>query len=108
MRWIWNNMKDKMKTRLIIWEDWQGRQMAIPDAQTPLYYNPKGGKDYHDSPTCYGVTDKYEPMPAFTYGELEADAYKKLKVCVYCNPPLREATIAEKNASYLPQEETAQ
>ena len=104
MRWIWNNMKDKMSTRLIIWEDWQGRQISVPEAETPLYYNPKGGKDYHDSPTCYGVLDKYEPMTAFTYGELESDAYKKLKVCLYCNPPLREAAIQEKNATYLPTE----
>ena len=102
MRWIWNNMKNKMKTRLIIWEDWQGRQIPVPDAETPLYYNPKNGKDYHDSPTCYGVTDKYEPMTAFTYGELETDAYKELKVCLYCNPPLREAAIAEINAEYAP------
>lgn len=108
MRWIWNNMKDKMKTRLVIWEDWQGRQIPVPEAETVLYYNPKGGKDYHDSPTCYGVLDKYEPMTAFTYGELETDAYKKLKVCAYCNPPLREAKIAEINAAYLPPSEEAQ
>ena len=108
MRWIWNNMKDKMKTRLVIWEDWQGRQIAIPDAETPLYYNPKKGKDYHDSPTCYGVDDRFEPLTAFTYGELETDAYKKLKVCIYCNPPLREAAIQEINAAHLTQPESAE
>ena len=102
MTWLWNNRIKN--TRLIIWEDWQGRQISVPEAETPLYYNPKGGKDYHDSPTCYGVLDKYEPMTAFTYGELETDAYKKLKVCLYCNPPLREAAIQEKNATYLPTE----
>ena len=102
MRWIWNNLRDKMSTRMVIWEDWSGRQIAIPEADTPLYYNPKGGRDYHDSPTCYGVADKYEPLTAFTYGELEDEAYCKLKVCTYCNPPLRQAVIAEKNAIYLP------
>jgi lipoprotein-anchoring transpeptidase ErfK/SrfK len=105
MRWIWNNMKDKMNTRLIIWEDWQGRQIPVPAAETPLYYNDKGGKDYHDSPTCYGVSDKFEPMTAFTYGELESDTYKKLKVCIYCNPPLRETVLAEINAAHAPAEE---
>ena len=105
MRWIWNNMKDKMKTRMVIWEDWQGRQIPVPAADTPLYYNPKGGKDYHDSASCYGVQDKFEPMTAFTYGELEDDAYRKLKVCTYCNPPLREAAIGEINAGYVPTEE---
>ena len=108
MRWIWTNMKDKMKTRIVIWEDWTGRQIDIPDASTPLYYNPKGGKDYHDSPTCYGVLEKYEPMTAFTYGELEDEAYAKLKVCTYCNPPLRAAEIEAINAAYAPAEESAE
>nr|MBR4280461.1 L,D-transpeptidase [Clostridia bacterium] len=107
MRWLWLNLRDKMSTRMIIWEDWQGRQIPIPEADTPLYYNPKGGKNYHDSPTCYGVADRYEPMPAFTYGELEDEAYRKLKVCTYCNPPLRKAALEEKNAAYLPQETSA-
>ena len=107
MRWLWDNLRGKMGTRLVIWEDWQGRQITVPEADTPLYYNPKNGKNYHDSPTCYSVSDKYEPMPAFTYGELEEDAYRKLKTCVYCNPPLRAAAIAEKNAAYLPPEESA-
>ena len=100
MRWIWNNMRDKMKTRLVIWEDWMGRQIPIPAADTPLYYNPKGGKDYHDSPTCYGVLDKYEPMTAFPYGELDSGDYAGLKVCVYCNPPLRQSEIGTINAAY--------
>ncbi len=100
MRWIWNNMRDKMKTRLIIWEDWQGRQIPLPAADTVLYYNPKGGKDYHDSPTCYGVLDKYEPMTAFTWGELENREFAELKVCVYCNPPLREKDIQAVNEKY--------
>ncbi len=108
MRWLWNNLRDKMSTRMIIWEDWMGRQIAIPEADTPLYYNPNKGKDYHDSPTCYGVADKYEPLTAFTYGELEDEAYRKLKVCTYCNPPLREAVIAEKNAAYVPLTEDIQ
>ena len=107
MRWLWVNLRDKMSTRMIIWEDWQGRQIPIPEADTPLYYNPKSGKNYHDSPTCYGVADRYEPMPAFTYGELEEEAYRKLKVCTYCNPPLRKAALEEKNAAYLPQETSA-
>ncbi len=106
MRWIWNNMRDKMGTRLIIWEDWQGRQIPVPAADTALYYNPKGGKDYHDSPSCYGVLDKYEPMTAFAYGQLEEKEFAKLKVCTYCNPPLREKDIAAVNAQYAVPEET--
>ena len=48
------------------------------------------------------MSDKYEPLTAFTYGELEDEAYRKLKVCTYCNPPLRQAAIEEKNAAYVP------
>ncbi len=100
MRWLWNNLRDQMKTRLVIWEDWSGRAIDLPDAETPLYVNPKGGKDYHDSPTCFGVLDKYEPMTAFTYGELEEGKYAKLKACAYCNPPLRQADIENINAAH--------
>ena len=102
MRWIWNNLRDKMSTRLIIWEDWQGRSVELPAAETPLYYNPKAGKNYHDSPTCYGVNDRYEPMTAFTYGELEEGDYAKLKACEYCNPPLRRADIEAINEAHAP------
>ncbi len=100
MRWIWNNMKDKMKTRLVIWEDWQGRQISVPAADTVLYYNTKSAKEYHDSPDCYGV-NKYANMVAFTYGELENEEFAKLKVCTYCNPPLREQDIQAVNEKYV-------
>ena len=100
MKWIWNNMYKKMKTRLVIWEDWTGRFVATPAEDTPLYYNPKGGKTYHDSPTCNAVLEKYEPMPAFTYGELETEPYHKLTACEYCIPPRREAEILKINLAH--------
>jgi len=100
MRWIWNNKKSMLKARMVIWEDWPGREIAIPDAETSLYYNPKGGTNYHDSPSCYAVKDSYEPMPAFPYGELDAGAYAKLSACPYCNPPLRQTEIAAVNAAH--------
>lgn len=102
MTWLWNNLKDQMKTRLVIWEDWQGRSIPVPSADTVLYYNPRKGESYHDSPTCYGVQDKYEPMTAFSYGELDTGDYTRLGRCVYCNPPLRAGAIAEINAEYAP------
>lgn len=97
MRWIWNNLHDQMKTRLVIWEDWTGRTIPMPAEDTVLYYNPKGGECYHDSPTCYGVLDKYEPMPAFTYGELADEPYASLTACSYCNPPRRPEDICAIN-----------
>lgn len=100
MRWIWNNMYKQMGIRIVIWEDFAGRSIPLPAEDTALYYNPKGGKDYHDSPTCYGVLDKYEPMTAFTYGELETDGFAKLKACAYCVPPRRVGDISEINAAH--------
>ncbi len=101
MRWIWNNMYKKMKIRLVIWEDWPGRSIPLPAADTLLYYNPKKGENYHDSPTCYGVLDKYEPMPAFTYGELNDDAYAQLDACPYCVPPRRAQDITAINEAHI-------
>ena len=104
MTWLWNQLSKRMKVRLVIWEDWQGRSMPLPAEDTPLYYVPKGGKEYHDSPKCYGVQDKYEPMSSFPYGELESADYAKLKPCPYCNPPRRASVIEAMNAAHLPTE----
>ena len=102
MRWIWDNLRDKMKTRMVIWEDWAGRTIPLPGEDTALYYNPKSGRDYHDSPTCYGVNNRYEPMTAFSYGELENEGFAKLKACQYCIPPRRAAEIEKINAAHAP------
>lgn len=50
MKWLWDNRKHL--GRLVIWEDWQGRQIPIPDDDTVLYYNPNGGSYYHRADTC--------------------------------------------------------
>lgn len=100
MRWIWDTLRRNMGTRIIIWEDLQGRSLDIPDAQTPLYYNPQGGKDYHAADICYGVRDKYLPLTAFTYGELENPPYSSLNACQYCVPPRRLAEIEAINQEY--------
>lgn len=99
MTWLWNNLSKKTKSRMVIWEDWPGRQIPLPAADTPLYFNPKAGENYHDSPTCYGVQDKYEPLTAFPYGELGTGDYK-LTPCAYCVPPRTTENIAEINAAH--------
>lgn len=95
MTWVWNNIK--VGTKLVIWEDFAGRQMEIPADETPLYYNPDGGSSYHSTANCKGVKDKYLPLTAFTYGELETGAFAKLTACAYCFPPRRRADIEEIN-----------
>ena len=98
MSWIWENRKNN--TKLVIWEDWQGRQIPYPDDDLPVYYNPKGGTMYHSSETCYSAKGK--TFTAITYGELETDAFRKLTTCTWCNPPLRHKDIDEINLTYAP------
>ena len=99
MTWIWNNIK--VGTKMVVWEDYAGRQIDIPDAATPLYYNPNGGSNYHADAYCNGVKDKFLPLTGFTYGELETGLYAELTRCGYCAPPLREKEYAEMNEMYL-------
>ncbi len=98
MAWIWSNKKNN--TRIVIWEDWQGRQVSPPSPDTVIYYNPKGGSMYHSCETCYSAKGK--TFTAFTYGELDDPAYAKLTCCPWCNPPLRLKDIAAINQEYLP------
>lgn len=99
MRWIWDNIK--VGTRLVVWEDYQGRQIPVPAADTPLYYNPNGGSNYHSTATCTGVKSQYLPLAAFTYGELDTGSYAELTPCRYCCPPARQAEIEEINRVHL-------
>ena len=99
MTWIWNNIK--VGTKMVVWEDYQGRQIDIPDDSTPVYYNAKGGSNYHSTANCNGVKDQYLPLAAFTYGELDEGAYAKLTQCRYCYPPLRKSEIAAINEEHL-------
>lgn len=85
MTWLWNHYKKN--TKIVIWEDWDGRVLPKTPMDTPVFYNANGGKDYHSQETCYGVRDEYEPMTAITYADLFTDEYAKLKMCAYCVPP---------------------
>ena len=93
--------KDKNCVKLVVWEDYQGRQVVIPPDDTPLYYNPSGGKMYHSVANCPGVRKKFLPLAAFTYGELEDAPYSKLTVCPDCQPTPRKAFLEEINRVHL-------
>ena len=98
MKWIWQQLKSQSKVKFVIWEDWQGRQIPVPDDDTPVYYNPDKGSYYHKGPFCYMARSvTFQP---FTYGELEQAPYNKLKTCPYCVPPARVSEIEERNAQY--------
>ena len=94
------NRRDKNCVKLVIWEDYQGRQVKIPDDSTPLYYNPNGGSMYHAVADCASVKKKFLPLAAFTYGELEDDGFRKLTACPYCQPSPRKKTLEAINEEH--------
>jgi hypothetical protein len=98
MAWLWKNIK--LNTKLLIWEDYKGRQLTIPSGDTPLYYNPDGGQYYHSVDNCSDVRKKYLPLTAFMYSELENSQYADLAPCAACMPPIRAAQIEEINAAH--------
>ncbi len=101
MSWLWKNIratKGNGYVKIIIWEDWQGRQVQIPSDDTVLYYNPNGGKKYHSAETCYSAKGK--TFTAFTYGQLEESEYADLERCEWCTPVLRISEIEAINATY--------
>ena len=87
--------------KMVIWEDYQGRQIKIPDDDTPLYYNPNGGSMYHSVADCSSVREKFRPLTKFTYGELDEKPYSKLTVCPYCQPVFRKGKLEQINAEHL-------
>ena len=92
MKWLWDNLNRKVDTKVIIWDE-LGRTLGYPHNDVKLYYNPDGGKSYHSSPICAEVNQKYWPMTAFTYGELEDDDFDSLRRCKACAPQLRMSEI---------------
>ena len=98
MAWFWENLKRNSQTRMLIWEDWQGRQIEIPRDDLQLYYNPEGGRQYHSGPTCPSAVGR--TFTAFSYSELDTGSFAKLNRCEYCAPALRRAEIEKINETY--------
>ncbi len=51
-----------------------------------LYYNPDGGRFFHNDPNCGGVLKKYLPMTEFDTGMLSMEPYSSLAPCKKCVP----------------------
>ena len=96
--WIYEHFKKNMT--LLLWEDWQGRQIDYPADDTVVYYNPNKGTMYHSAEKCYSAIKK--TLEPFTYGELDTGAFAKLTRCPYCTPPLRKAEIDAINEEHAP------
>ena len=103
-KWLWDNLSRKPYTKVIIWDEID-RELGYPEDSLQLYYNPKGGRNYHSQPTCSNVRDKFEPMTAFSYGELDQKPYSRLTRCPACAPQLRREeidTLNRKNDRKVP------
>ena len=103
MEWIYNRVRSQDlcgRVKIVIWEDWQGRQLPVPSSDTVLYYNPNKGQYYHRWDHCKngeGIT-----FTPFTYAELDEGHFAKLKACPYCIPVRRIAEIEAINETYAP------
>ena len=98
MAWIWNHYRKN--TKILIWEDWQGRQIPMPSEEMNVYYNPKGGQYYHSQDRCSSAKNRvFEPL---AYGSLIEEPYSKLKTCEYCAAPPRPEVIEAINELYSP------
>ena len=105
MEWIWNRVSSKKligTVKIVIWEDWQGRQLPVPSDDTVLYYNPNKGQYYHRCEHCKNGPGMSFSFTPFLYSQLEDSGFSKLKACPYCVPVLRRAEIDEINATYAP------
>ena len=94
--WLWNNRKRDMK--ILIWEDWQGRQLAYPEENQELFVTSGRNPVYHTSRKCSQL--KGAKTTALTYGQLEEEQYQKAKRCLTCNAPLRKTEIDAINEKY--------
>ena len=100
MTWVWNTLRKRMDTKLVVWEDLPGRQLPHVDPATPLFYNPKGGQNYHSAAECYGVKKEFQPMAQFAYSERGTGDYSSLTACPYCVPPRTAAEIDAINLAH--------
>ena len=97
LEWIWDNRKDI--GRIVVWEDWQGRQVSYPADDLTLYYNEDGGSYYHKEDHCDSAKAGIVFTP-FTYAELDTGDFADLEFCPYCAPALRRAEIDKINQEH--------
>ena len=95
-KWLWNNYQKN--TKILIWEDWQGREIPIPDKDMPLYYVKKKTGNYHTTDQCGAIKGK--KISVMTYGQLEESDFSKMKPCPLCAAPSRLDVILKLNQRY--------
>ena len=96
MQWLWGHYREN--TKILIWEDWQGRQIPIPGDDTILYTNVRKNTYYHSTDRCSALGTRRPGT--ITYGELSGEAGKKLTACPYCGPMPKKDKLLEINLLY--------
>ena len=96
-KWIWNNYKKN--TKIMIWEDWQGRQIPEPESGIPLYCLKKKTGNYHTTDRCSQIRGK-KSFVVLTYGARDREENRKLKPCPLCAAPPRLDVLREINRVY--------
>jgi len=95
MEWIFNHYREN--TKILIWEDWQGRQIPVPDDEAVFWCHPTQKEYYHCSDHCPMMNTK-KPQQ-ISYDELSAEG-SKLKACPACGPVPKKSALLEINAAY--------
>lgn len=80
--------------------------IAYPDDSLQQYYNPDGGKYYHSTANCSSVKQRFLPLTAFSYGELDTEPFSGLEPCPYCEPAKRKAELTETSPWACPWEKS--
>lgn len=95
--WLFNTYQ--ANTKILIWEDWQGRQIPVP-ADDAVFWRNAGKNDYyHCSDHCPQLGTR---RPAeITYGELSSEQ-SRLRACPACGPVPKKDALLEINARYAP------
>ncbi len=98
IKWLWENLpRTGNRAKVIIWDD-SGRVLGPASDDWVQYYNPNNGRMYHSDPNCPQVNEKFWPMTAFSYGQLETEPYSRLRPCPGCCPELRLSGIDTANS----------
>ncbi len=96
-QWFWQNLRSEKNVKIIVWDD-DGRKLPEVDDETPMYYNPNGGENYHTDQNCSAVRSTYLPLTEITYGDLKRYPFTELTPCGSCGAPSRPEVISAWNS----------
>ena len=93
--WLFYNCP--IHTKVLIWEDWQGRQIPVPGEHAVFWRHPLKEDYYHCSDRCR-LLDTRNPREV-SYEILSAED-SKLKACPACGPVPKKSELMEINILY--------